>query len=252
MPYIQLQFRRDSSINWISTNPVLASGEMGIELDTHTFKIGDGRLRWVNLPYGGLQGPAGPAGLIPPSGGIPGQILTCTGSRPSDVAWQMPSAALGNSAVIKAPQNGTNFDFTLTNARVTYPVSFGPTPSFGYTAGIGSGNPSDTTGFSILLSSIYNMNNLPIITGTVAYWDGTKMNYMQIKFGNSSSSNSVRATITNTNSLTSVDSNNINTYGAPLRLSVDGVSNTTLNGAQNISNTNPLKYSVVIYLQIVN
>ena len=62
MPYIQLQFRRDTSTNWTSANPLLASGEMGIELDTHRFKIGDGCLYWNSLPYGGLQGPTGPAG----------------------------------------------------------------------------------------------------------------------------------------------------------------------------------------------
>ena len=62
MPYIQLQFRRDTSINWANVNPSLASGEMGIELDTRKFKIGDGTLHWNDLPYGGLEGPTGPAG----------------------------------------------------------------------------------------------------------------------------------------------------------------------------------------------
>lgn len=65
MPFIQLQFRRDTCQNWANTNPVLASGEMGIELDTHMFKIGDGIAPWVNLAYGGIQGPRGPQG---PSG----------------------------------------------------------------------------------------------------------------------------------------------------------------------------------------
>lgn len=62
MPFIQLQFRRDTHQNWANTNPILASGEMGIELDTHMFKIGDGIAPWVNLAYGGIQGPRGPQG----------------------------------------------------------------------------------------------------------------------------------------------------------------------------------------------
>jgi len=70
MPYIQLQFRRDTSTNWTSANPLLASGEMGIELDTRKFKIGDGCLNWNNLPYGGLQGPPGPAGGGGGGGGV--------------------------------------------------------------------------------------------------------------------------------------------------------------------------------------
>lgn len=66
MPFIQLQFRRDTSTNWYDTNPTLASGEMAIELDTNTFKIGDGRTSWRALAYGGFQGPRGPQG---PAGG---------------------------------------------------------------------------------------------------------------------------------------------------------------------------------------
>ena len=62
MPYIQFQFRRDTSINWNSNNPTLAAGEMGIETDTYQFKIGDGSTSWILLPYGGIQGYTGPSG----------------------------------------------------------------------------------------------------------------------------------------------------------------------------------------------
>ena len=72
MPFIQLQFRRDTCQNWANTNPVLASGEMGIELDTHMFKIGDGIAPWVNLAYGGIQGPRGPQGPAGSGGGSGG------------------------------------------------------------------------------------------------------------------------------------------------------------------------------------
>lgn len=70
MPYIQLQFRRDTEARWISQNPVLASGEMAITLDTYPyrFKIGNGDDHWVDLPYGGLIGPTGPTGLQGPTG----------------------------------------------------------------------------------------------------------------------------------------------------------------------------------------
>jgi hypothetical protein len=61
MPFIQLQFRRGTALEWSSTlpNPILAAGELGIETDTNQFKIGDGVLTWNALPYGGLQGPPG-------------------------------------------------------------------------------------------------------------------------------------------------------------------------------------------------
>ena len=58
----RIQFRRGLAANWTSANPTLAQGELGIELDTDFFKIGDGILAWVDLPYGGLQGQDGVAG----------------------------------------------------------------------------------------------------------------------------------------------------------------------------------------------
>lgn len=55
----QLQLRRGLSSEWASSNPILAQGELAVELDTHQFKIGDGITHWNLLSYGGLQGPAG-------------------------------------------------------------------------------------------------------------------------------------------------------------------------------------------------
>ena len=62
MPIIQLQFRRDTAARWTANNPLMQSGEMGLETDTGLFKIGDGTLLWRALPYGGLSGPTGPTG----------------------------------------------------------------------------------------------------------------------------------------------------------------------------------------------
>ena len=62
MPFIQLQIRRDSLANWISNNPILASGEMAINLDTYQYKLGDGVKTWIQLPYAGIAGPTGTPG----------------------------------------------------------------------------------------------------------------------------------------------------------------------------------------------
>ena len=47
----QIQVRRDVSANWTSTNPTLASGEVGYETNTKKMKVGDGATAWVSLPY---------------------------------------------------------------------------------------------------------------------------------------------------------------------------------------------------------
>lgn len=55
---VQIQLRNSTASEWATANPVLAQGEMGIEIDTNQFKIGNGVDHWSELPYGGLQGPA--------------------------------------------------------------------------------------------------------------------------------------------------------------------------------------------------
>lgn len=47
----RFQFRRDTAANWASANPVLADGEIGLETDTRSFKIGDGVTAWTSLQY---------------------------------------------------------------------------------------------------------------------------------------------------------------------------------------------------------
>jgi len=67
---IQIQFRRGTAAEWSSVNPILAEGEMGIELNTDLFKIGNGVDPWNDLPYGGLRGYAGSAGVAGSVGNI--------------------------------------------------------------------------------------------------------------------------------------------------------------------------------------
>ena len=240
MPYIQLQFRRDTYENWRCANPLLASGEMGIELDTHTFKIGDGTLRWNDLPYGGLRSAACSGAHIPQDRTI-GTILTCTGLGQNDIAWRYPEL---NLAVIKVPISSQNFNFADSSYNIYVPPNFGNNYQ-------PVGGSTDTTGFSIIMNSKYNLRNLPAISGTVAYWNGCEIVYMQIKFGNSSTSNSVRARIQNTNDIDSCDSSNNYTNGSPLKLTVDGISKSAFTGVQNIG-LSPPDYAIAIYLKLLN
>jgi hypothetical protein len=43
--------RRDTASNWTTTNPTLASGEIGFETDTLKFKVGNGSTAWTSLKY---------------------------------------------------------------------------------------------------------------------------------------------------------------------------------------------------------
>lgn len=48
---IQIQIRRGSASQWASVNPLLAEGELGVELDSGRFKIGNGTDRWNDINY---------------------------------------------------------------------------------------------------------------------------------------------------------------------------------------------------------
>lgn len=47
----EFRFQRGSSNRWEELNPILGSGEPGVEVDTGLFKIGDGSTYWNDLEY---------------------------------------------------------------------------------------------------------------------------------------------------------------------------------------------------------
>ena len=67
---IQIQLRRGAAAAWTLANPILAQGEMGIEIDTLLAKLGNGVDDWVTLPYWTVSGSghiiANDSGDLPP------------------------------------------------------------------------------------------------------------------------------------------------------------------------------------------
>lgn len=47
----RIQIRRDTAANWSSTNPTLASGEIGFDTTNNQMKIGNGSSAWNSLDY---------------------------------------------------------------------------------------------------------------------------------------------------------------------------------------------------------
>lgn len=61
---IEVQFRRGTASGATSSNPILAEGEPGYEVDTNKMKIGDGISEWVDLPYFGGSGGGGIESIV--------------------------------------------------------------------------------------------------------------------------------------------------------------------------------------------
>ena len=89
-----IQNRRDIAANWTSVNPILASGELGVETDTNKFKIGDGVTAWSSLAY---QGGSSDAHGIP-VGGTTGQVLSKIDGTDYNVHWVDASSGGGGSS----------------------------------------------------------------------------------------------------------------------------------------------------------
>ena len=136
MPYIQLQFRRDTSATWTSTNPVLASGEMALETDTRNFKVGDGTTAWNALPYGGIIGPTGNTG---PTG------VTGNTGRTGPTGWTGWTGNTGSTGVTgnTGPTGWTgNTGSTGANGATGGNGSTGPTGANGVTGAVGPAGES--------------------------------------------------------------------------------------------------------------
>lgn len=60
MPKIDnIQVRRGTAAQWISADPTLAAGELGVETDTRRVKVGDGSTAWTSLDYIEAEPPGG-------------------------------------------------------------------------------------------------------------------------------------------------------------------------------------------------
>lgn len=47
---MRIQVRRGTTDQWAEIDPILSSGEQGIDVDLNIIKVGDGISRWSNLP----------------------------------------------------------------------------------------------------------------------------------------------------------------------------------------------------------
>jgi hypothetical protein len=150
----RIQFRRDTSANWTTNNPILLQGEFGYELDTGLAKIGDGQTAWSSLEYfggtgptgsAGPAGPTGPSGVTGPMGSTDVYILGSTG-----YVFSPGASGIGftGSGITSITSNG-NYVTVQINA-ISGPTgsigSTGPAGPTGPTGSIGSTGPAGPTG----------------------------------------------------------------------------------------------------------
>lgn len=108
----RIRLRRDTASQWVSSNPVLALGEPGLETNTGLQKIGDGATLWNDLPY------SGPAKSYLHQAGISTGFSATLGQSELDrhAGIIINQTAGSSSLALPAPTNATTpRDFTVVN-----------------------------------------------------------------------------------------------------------------------------------------
>lgn len=131
------QHQRGTAAAWTAANPILLAGEIGVELDTSMFKIGNGTTPWNSLHYGGITAFSPPGQLNalatallpylsmspPPPVSVPG--LTVTSSGPLNVGFSFtPDSGVVYSASLQT-QAGVTLATIPTTGSGSYHVPGG-------------------------------------------------------------------------------------------------------------------------------
>jgi hypothetical protein len=104
---MRIQLRRDIQQDWEADNPILLEGEIGIEVDTNKFKIGNGS-RWEDIPYASVS-PTTLSNtldeyLLASERGNPGGVASLDISGKVPVS-ELPSSLASDSEVTSAISN---------------------------------------------------------------------------------------------------------------------------------------------------
>ena len=141
----RIQFRRDTTANWTSINPILLQGEFAYSLDTGFAKIGDGTSTWTQLTYFGGTGPTGPTGIVGATGST-GPSVSVLGSTGYVFSPGASGIGFTGSGISNITSNGNYVTVTITSgsgptgatgANSTVP---GPTGSTGTVSDIPPGS----------------------------------------------------------------------------------------------------------------
>jgi hypothetical protein len=172
---IQIQLRRGDAADWTSTNPTLAEGEVGVEIDTLKLKVGNGTDNWNTLPYFGSAGTVTSVGAL--TLGTSGTDLSSTvanGTTTPVITLNVPTASASNRGVLSSA-DWTTFNNkgsgTVTSVTGTSPVnsSGGATPAISLASGYGDTlNPYASKTANYVLASPDGSSGVPTFRAIVA------------------------------------------------------------------------------------
>ena len=190
---VRIQLRRDTAANWVSSNPTLRAGEIGIETDTLKFKIGNGSSPWNSITayanvvpsdlnnslngYVEVADIGAANGVVGLNGDqdavIPGMAIIFEGETDDiyETILEVEDPTADNVVTIPDATTtlvGTDTTDTLTNKTLTSPVVSGLTLSDASIIFEGAVADSYETTLTVGEPTADNTITLPDATGTVA------------------------------------------------------------------------------------
>lgn len=162
---LPVQFRRGTATEWTTANPILAQGEMGLETNTGSFKLGNGVDTWTALPYtSGPPGPTGPTGATGATGptntltigtvtGGATASATITGTAPNQtLGLVLPTGATGATG----PAGPTGATGPAGPTGATGPTGPATTLTVGTVTTGASGSPATVTITGTAPNQVFN------------------------------------------------------------------------------------------------
>ena len=119
-----IQIRRDDASVWTSVDPILAQGELGVELDTRKVKVGDGVNHWTDIDYlidvGGYVTES--QAVVNFVGEVNAQDFNASGeinaqdfNATSDISMKNSVSTIGNASEVIENLRGVSFKWNSTD-----------------------------------------------------------------------------------------------------------------------------------------
>jgi len=158
-----IKHRRSTAATWVSANPTLAAGEIGLETDTGLVKYGDGSTAWTSLAY-------------PSTTAIRQYVKNSSGSAMTKGQAVYISGANGSNALISLSQANAESTSSKTLGLLVQDLAnngLGYVITDGYLGGLNTGTAS--AGDAVWLSPstagglVYGIANKPVAPNHMVY-----------------------------------------------------------------------------------
>ncbi len=180
----KIQVRRGLAASWTFENPVLSSGELGLETDTYKLKIGNGTTAWNSLDYFAIPLVTSASSSLVSY--IDTQINSLIDASPGTLDTLNELAAAINddpaffsniyNSITSASATAFNSAFSSASANTTYQINAASSVYLTIANGASTYVPQDSTGVEYIQDAVSGLFNHGFHTNLVATYKFPQFN----------------------------------------------------------------------------